>query len=322
VSVPVPLRRAARSAPADLMRALLDRPPEEIRLHLGLHKTATTHIQETLAALAPRLAAMGVDAPATTALRGAGFPRAVPAGPAARARARGRMARLRGGGRVLVLSDERWLSGIPGALAPDPYPDPERQLAPVLPLLRAAPRLRLLVALRDMGTHLPSAYAESLRFFPDTPPFAEAVAARLAAGASWLPAIERLRALFPEAPLTLWRYEGYRGRARAVLAEICGADPGPLPELAVPRATRSPRAADVAAVEATTGPGAAGAGGTGGDAARRAHARRMREALDGGREGPRFALEDAAARAAFSARYAADLEALGAMRGVRLLGLD
>jgi hypothetical protein len=288
------------------LRGLAARGPAEIRLHLGLHKTATTHMQDVLEAMAGRLAGLGIDAPARAALRGAGFPRRLEGGAA---RMRGRMARLRTGAPVLVISDERWLSGIPGALAPDPYPDPERQLAPVLPLLRAAPRLRLFVGLRDMGTHLPSAWCEALRFFPDTPPFEEVVAARLAAGASWLPALGRLRTLLPEAPLTVWRYEDYRENARAVLAAVYGADPGPLPEMAVPSATRSPRAEDVAAACRVVAEGLP----------RRDYARRVAALLDGGREGPRFALEDAGIRASLSAAYAADLDALAAMDGVTLL---
>ena len=305
-------RRIVRSAPIDLLWSLRRPPPAQIRLHLGAHKTATTHIQVTLAAHRDALAAAGVDVPPTSALRALGFPlRASGDGrsfeTASSRRLFGRLNRLRRGAETMVISDERWLSGVPDALAPEPYPELERPLRAMAPLLRRAD-LRLFLGVRNMATFLPSAYVEALRFFPDTPPFEAVARARRESGASWLGPVRRLKALFPRAPLTIWRYEDYRGRRREILSALCGCDVGKPPDPPEPAATRSPSAEAVAEAEALTRLGLP----------RKEYLRRAQATLtlrSGGKFAP-FAEEE---RRWFERRYEEDLAALSDMPGVTLL---
>src|ERR671915_2577538 len=55
-----------------IMRApeLQSGPVRRWRIHIGAHKTATTHLQETLTALRPALAAQGVDYIPNSLVRG------------------------------------------------------------------------------------------------------------------------------------------------------------------------------------------------------------------------------------------------------------
>ena len=89
-----------------------DLPPvSNWRIHIGAHKTATTHLQQTLAAIRPRLVEQGIDPIPLAALRASGLARmlierrlatrmpllARPRGPPAGRRARSsRCARARG----------------------------------------------------------------------------------------------------------------------------------------------------------------------------------------------------------------------------------
>ena len=50
-------------------------PVSHWRIHIGAHKTATTHLQQTLAAIRPRLVEQGIDPIPLAALRASGFAR-------------------------------------------------------------------------------------------------------------------------------------------------------------------------------------------------------------------------------------------------------
>lgn len=242
-------------------------PVAEWRLHLGAHKTATTHLQRTLDALRHRLAPDGVDILLTDDARRVwaeqmrryrSYRRAhkglialgLPPPRHDRARFDSGLAELRTGGATILVSEENIIGEACAAIADPLYPDLVARLGMLRALIGRRARVRLFFAIRDMGDFLPSAYAEALRFFPVDGTFESVLAPALAEPPRWRDVIGRIRRTWPEAPVTVWRYEDYQPNAHAILSRLVGADPGALPAIPRPARTMTPSAAAVRAVEA------------------------------------------------------------------------
>jgi len=231
------------------------------RIHIGAHKTATTHLQRTLAHNIADLTAAGVDY--------IGYPQLRPA--LARATAPGRFGwrrrvraltrsrfetrvlaeidRCRTGRPAVLISDENLL-GLPhDLLSARPYPNLWR-----IGFVRALPagaRVTLFLGIRSFARILPSAYAEALRTAPLTSAMLESLAADLRAHPpSWLELIGRLKAAYPGCGLRLWRHEDYVEDAAPVVSALVGRDIGPLTAVPVPSVTASPGGAAVMQVQA------------------------------------------------------------------------
>lgn len=228
------------------------------RVHLGAHKTATTHMQRALAAKRPALRKVGVDYLPMPKVRALGLPdlhrvliEADAPRPERRRRLRAELDTLRRRGGAVALSEENLLGGSPQLLGRRIYPR-ARRVAGFLSLLGQGENvLHLFLGVRSWDTLLPSAYAEMLR---RRRPFAggfEAVRARaLAEPPRWSDLVARLKAGAPKATLTLWRYEDYEAHAREAAGLFLGVDPGPMDEIPRPRGTATPSAEAVAEAEA------------------------------------------------------------------------
>jgi hypothetical protein len=237
-------------------------PVRRWRIHLGAHKTATTHLQETLAAIRPGLAARGVDFIPNPTVRGQGLASELwRRRPFARLPILGRARMreviealvdpLRLGPDTVVLSEEN----IVGTPQQQIYTEVLYPQAAVnvtrLASLGLRSELTLFLSIRSFDTLLPSAYAEALKHVPPPPGGFEGLKGRLlATPPSWFELVRRISSTVPEAPLRIWRQEDYRAHARAVMEQLCGCDLGPLPEIADPSWTRSPSASAIAAAEA------------------------------------------------------------------------
>ena len=241
-------------------------PPGPItawRIHLGAHKTATTHVQETLALMRPALVARGVDfipirlpAPRGIAVAlgrsgcGTGCRRC--AGRWCGGCWRGTSTRCAPGPPTLVLSEEKLIGGSQHVFSEPIYPrcsaswrcsPPSARRAEVT-LFLVDPQLRhpAPLGLRP-GAEVHAADRRRLR--------RPSGARVLARPPSWFELVRRIRAAAPGMPLRVWRQEDYRGHAAAILAGLCGLDDvGPLPEVADPAWTRSPDLAAIRAAEA------------------------------------------------------------------------
>ncbi|MFW5642329.1 MAG: hypothetical protein ACOCY0_06150, partial [Roseicyclus sp.] len=147
-------------------------PPLEWRIHLGAHKTATTHLQDTLAARRAALLGQGVDYLPMREVRALRLP---PGGGWAdwrrrlrlpmRRRIEAAVAPIRMGPRRLVLSEENLIGYVRDALTFPPYPDLERRLRPFSVLTDGA-QVTVFLSVRGWDTLLPSAYAQQLRVRP------------------------------------------------------------------------------------------------------------------------------------------------------------
>jgi hypothetical protein len=277
------------------------------RIHIGAHKTATTHAQETLAALRPVLVAGGVDFVPNRELRAGGVAVALTRRrPEARIPIlRGRMVRralaerldpLRAGPTTLVLSEEKLLGGSQHVFADPIYPQLERTVR-LLATLATRAEVTFFLSIRSFDTQLPSAYVQELKYMTPPPGGFEAIRRRaLARPPSWFDLVCRLRAAAPGIPLRIWRQEDYRANTRAILSALCGIDVGPPPEVADPAWTRSPDLAAIRAAEALPR-----------DMPDRIRKAEVRAIFAAGGDGERFQPFAAAERAALRAAYAADL---------------
>ena len=163
------------------MRAAATRttPVRHWRIHLGAHKTATTHLQETLTAVRRELAARGVDFIPNQLVRSQKLaPHAVAAAadraaadrrPGAHARGhRGDLEPLRIGPETVVLSEEN-IVGMPEQILAVPfYPQAALSVARLASLGLKAD-LVFFLSIRSYDTLLPSAYAEALKHAPPPP---------------------------------------------------------------------------------------------------------------------------------------------------------
>lgn len=235
------------------------------RIHIGAHKTATTHVQEILALMRPQLVERGIDFIPNHIVRQSGLAKALFARrlaarlPGLRGRAvAGLMAAyldpLRAATSALVLSEEKLMGGSRHVFSTPIYPHIER-IVPMLASLGSRTGGRAEVAfflsIRSFDGQMPSAYVQELKFAPPPEGGFDAIKARvLARPPSWFELVRRIRRAAPGVPLRVWRQEDYRRDPAAILAELCGRDPGPLPEMEDPYWTKSPDLAAVRAAEA------------------------------------------------------------------------
>ena len=216
----------------------------EIRMYLGAHKTATTHLQGILMANRDSLAARGVALSAPQDVRKDWLPLYFQAVRALQQKGRipEKLAEpLRAAMPGLgdwILTEENIL-GVPVDLINHPglYPHSARRLAG-LKALFPDQRLRLYFSVRAYDSFWRSMYSEIVRnrgFLPWAQFWKpEAFAAR-----SWLQTVADFAAVLPEAEIVLWRFEDFRTVMPGVLAELAGtAEVEPLIAAYQPEATR------------------------------------------------------------------------------------
>jgi len=259
VAGPAPPRAAPPPGPAADGAGGVPPPggaPPRFRIHLGAHKTASTHFQALLAANPGWLSRHDVHAVPMDALRTA-FTAAVAAdyrGEPLPAAWEGFVAALPPGGTVL-LSDENLLGearmASPGAV---PYPQMLPRLLLLLELLGlpadpSARDLELLLAIRAPAPALLAAWKEGQRW-RDLPDFATWLGRGRRDRPYWLRLVERLRDALPDVPVTIWTHEAYARDPGAFLPLAAGLPPQPGRDGITPAAQRLRPSPSFAAIEA------------------------------------------------------------------------
>jgi hypothetical protein len=244
---------------AQLERVGTMAPVRHWRIHLGAHKTATTHLQETLTAVRPALAERGLDYLPNQLVRERRLARELwRRRPIARMPLIGAkfmreaieavVEPLRLGPETVVLSEENIL-GIPDQILGVPFYPQAAQSVSRLASLTARAKLVFFLSIRGYETLLPSAYAESLKFRP--PREGGFNSGRLMAETpSWYDLVTQIHRAAPGVSLRIWRQEDYRANAHEIMAEVCGLELGPLPDISDPSWTRSPTAEGIRQAEA------------------------------------------------------------------------
>ncbi len=233
----------------------------EWRIHIGAHKTATTHLQEVLGGRADEIAEMGatflpvrqarqaLPKPRTRARRIATRllpalapvlnrprPEAAQSGLQAAARVRGPM----------LISDENLLGGVFGALHPRLYPALST-LRFLEVLARRAP-LRVFLAIRSPDRLLPSAYAEGLKAGPIRDGHLARIVARWRDRPPlWSELVARIARTVPSARLHVWDHADYARHWREIHRRFTGLPLPDGPDLPGIDRNRTPTAAGIAA---------------------------------------------------------------------------
>ena len=229
-------------------------PARDWRLHLGAHKTATTHIQARCAAL--ELPSRGVGYMGNDELTPMRLPdlraRALPLKLSPWLRRREMLRRLDGLGRLhdrMVLSNEDWIGHGEAALEPTPYPEAGRRIGSLVRGLARDGRVTLFLSVRCPDGFLPSVYAQVMRYRPYPGGFEPIRRRAVDRPPDWAGLVERIMAAAGPVPLRVWPYESYRGASLAVLREITGLALDAAPEIPDPPTTRTPSAQAVRAAE-------------------------------------------------------------------------
>lgn len=181
------------------------------RYHLGVHKTATTHLQAVLRSQREQLLARGIDYIPLEELRDVIEPilwtRAFP---------RLRFRRLvRSSAPVAIVSEENWLGRSEEGCVFPLYPALERRLTVV-----ARPNSVAFLSIRNPADFAASAYSEALRHTPNEVSLEATRSMFLSNGSPWLGLVQRIRRFFPR--LQVWRYESYRENEQTYISMLAG----------------------------------------------------------------------------------------------------
>ena len=205
--------------------------PLTVAFHIGVHKTATSHLQRSLNRAASVLAAEGVQyygpdhfrLPGQSLPARFGFPRQkplVPAEPAPHAQ----MAQLRKDGHRVVLSEENYigfLNNPRGSGVTKRYPDAGPRLTELATAIEQD--IDICIAIRRPTAFVNSAYCQMLLggrvmrpgLFQKRNPLRSV---------DWLDLVMRLRATKGVGRLTVWKYEDYAAVFPQIAAHLVGQD--------------------------------------------------------------------------------------------------
>ena len=200
--------------------------PEELRLHIGAHKTATTHLQDNLEAQQRALLEGGTLYLPRERVRGAGLLRAVFANhlnpsPQARKTRFGEFLNLpQGFPRRFLLSEEDILGSAVNLLASF-YPHAQARLLPFA-AISSPGRRQVFLAIRNYADLLPSVYSQALRDGSSTEPFAKHRDRWLARMPGWVDVIETVLSVFGPGSLTVWTMDAYLKDPASMLLRVSG----------------------------------------------------------------------------------------------------
>ncbi len=197
-------------------------------LHVGAHKTATTHLQATLIRHRDRLVEAGVQFERPDdirALLGPGRRAAVQMGPIPsfrRAIAARRLARLDQGRRRLIVSDENSLGVCPEIFERELlYPTAYRRITAWRCLAKRRDTV-VYLCIRNYAPFLSAAAAQIIRKRPAFAPSADSLAALAKMPRRWGDVIGDIRRALPGARLRLWAFEDHQALLPILLREKTG----------------------------------------------------------------------------------------------------
>lgn len=226
---------------------------EELRLHIGAHKTATTHLQDSLSAQSGRILQSGLVYLSRSSVRESRLVRRINENcqqrlggwRGLRSLVLGSRGRIRSLEEVIVLPEshprrililEENIIGSSSDLLMGLYPRAAVRLAPWAKLMGDA-RPHIFLSIRNYADILPSAYSQALRDGTIREGMAAYRVHWLERKPSWVDLIIATRSVFGDARLTLWTLDYYSHSPSSVRLAMTGVD---LPEefISVPRNTR------------------------------------------------------------------------------------
>lgn len=285
-----------------------------IVLHLGAHKTASTHLQLALGRAQAALAEQGValflpDALRRNGLRLGDYLSMQPEDRSLASTIRQALAQAARNADCLLITEENILGNAhqPAMIRQARlYPSAQARLERLAGLLPDAP-VTLALSTRQPGGFLTSAYSQRL-MSGRIEDFETFRAGLDPAALSWHDLVARLHAAIPAAPMVLWRYEDYPAIAAPVLTHLLGEAPAravrPGPNRAHPGLTAPAHAALMAEAAALSAQG---------EGAIRERVRALRQQFPREKGHPPLAHFDAATEARCAQAYQADHARIAAL---------
>ncbi len=290
-------------------------PDPQVVLHIGAHKTASTHLQYSLRDAGPALADASVRFYGPESLRTPGDTLAERFGfPFDPTRARddtdplAELARMADGAKRVVFSEENFAGNFQRGWGKVPlpvYPQASERVAKLAFALERS--VDLCLAIRQPSDFLASLYSQILLSGKDVSPD-DFLARNMPSEVDWSKYIADLRDATGVGSLTVWRYEDYGDLFRPICAVLVGepaaAKVMPVAERAMPRLSE-------AAVRAVLSQRLSGED--------KRPVRDIAADLPATNDNPPFELFDAPLREVADQFYAAQTLAISAMPGVTLL---
>ena len=232
----------------------------EWRIHIGAHKTATTHIQYVLEGMREMLSSHGLDLMVPhrhlrekrlNTLEGEHFRRRSILRRDCAELFRDTVEDLRCGHERVLLSEENLLGTLAPIIRGTGY-EQHTFICKLLGQLSEQSKVTLFLSIRSPVTYLPSAYSQNLRF--QAPPAGgfDSVKRNWCGSRpfSWAKLVRVLRRFAPSVGLVIWRYEDYRAHQGKILSVLCQLPmPSTLDHLPAPQRTISGSASAVALAE-------------------------------------------------------------------------
>lgn len=241
----------------------------EWRIHVGAHKTATTHLQITLETARFQIKDLGSNFLPHQAARKffSGSPYGRWSSQMAQTMPFVRpvllqkkttelLKKLRREAQVtgpMAFSEEDLLGNTLCILEGKLYPNPKK-MHMVAQLSRNAP-LRIFLTIRSLDGYLPSAYAEALKGVPlAQSDFRDAVERFSASSLHWTSLISRLYRIAPQAQFEVWNFDDYGTNWRELHRALLGVPLTEFPDVSPPPRTRTPSEAAILIAEANRTP--------------------------------------------------------------------
>ena len=230
--------------------------PKLIRVHIGAHKTATTHFQDTLAKMSTALSEQNIIFLERDTYR-----------PLIRKLARGKLLKKNrfsftrkralknalmencNKKSTLLISEENILGDCIHLCDADPFPYIDftflRTLASIAPT-------EIYLSIRSFDSVLSGAYCTALKYHPRQALTAKAVLIDNATKnniPSWIPLIKRIKQALPDVTLRIWTQEDYRQSSCDIIRAFVGLETVTIPDIERPAETITPTNQGVEKVE-------------------------------------------------------------------------
>jgi len=223
-------------------------PVNQWRVHIGLHRTATTNLQDTLALVRDQLREHGVDYPTRAMLRetnlvdkyfrrsglGALLPEVY-----YRAQFHTKLNRMRTGPTTLLFSEEQWVGKVRQIMDRPCYQQLDQRIAGLIRCI-GTQNVTLFLSVREYSAIFSSAYSQALRMGNTFSKnyFGVACQKAVTEPPDWLNLVRRVKAAAPGVTLRIWTFEDYIRDCKPILDAYTGITLPSWPKLDAPESTR------------------------------------------------------------------------------------
>lgn len=230
----------------------------EWRIHVGAHKTATTHLQDVMEICGPELLQQGINFIPRDIIRSRirkimpkDSWRFIPRNWVRKQMIEHRLAPQHRNMKTIIFSEEVILGNKPADLLLEtPYPDIHKRLHFVRHLSRKG-TVKLFLSIRSFDRVLPGAYTTELANNKSAPIILQKFLTTLdKKPPSWVDIIERIMAASPDAPIRVWKQEDYSFSKQTILSEFAGVTIEQIPDIPPPSSTITPSISAIRNIEA------------------------------------------------------------------------